>query len=90
MLEVFHTERNAGQQARVVAPRDGFVDPRRGGMSEVGVQVHERVQALVALGDATEVLVEDLDRFALPFSYGLRQLDDGRIIRPRCRHGCKP
>jgi hypothetical protein len=59
-------------------------------MREIGIDVHERVEALVALRDAAEVLVDELDGLALATPYRLGQLDHGRFIRPRCRHGCKP
>ena len=77
VLEILHAERDAGQRARVVAPRNRGIDGFGGAVGEVGIEMDEGVERLVVSIDGSQALVEHLDRLHLAPADGLSRLDDG-------------
>ena len=96
-LEILHPEGHPGEGTWVVAARHDFVDRRCSLSGEIGIEMDERVQPLVARFDPRQVFVEHLDGLALASAHGLGQLDDrwlGVIAHTartlRRDHGCSP
>ena len=80
-LEVLHAERARRRAVRDRHPAPRLRRPPTARVTgEVGVEVHERVQPLVARLDPPEVLVQHLHRLALASAHGFGQLDDSGLV----------
>ena len=77
-----------GEWSGIVTPRHGLVDRRCRVSCEIGIEVHERVQPLVAGLDPGEVLVQHLHGLALAAAHRFGQLDDSGFVG--IAHGGEP